>query len=155
MPVLDIFTPMASGNFEDYLLISWKKNENDIVHEGDVLVILQAEENTFEIHSPSDGVLINILAETNTRIGKGRVLCHLDVMDKKPHKRKKIELERMDNTPSSQLPGEKEIQASSGAQRLADEFDINLEDVLAIGKRITEKDVINFLEERQKKDAEK
>ena len=155
MPILDILAPEITGNLEEYLLVSWNKKENDVIHEGELLATLRIQENTLEVQSPSDGVLINILVETEGRVAQGRVLGHLDVMDKKPARKTKIELERMDNTPSGQLPCLEKIEASEGAQRLADELDINLDDILAIGKRITEKDVINYLEERQKKNSGK
>jgi pyruvate/2-oxoglutarate dehydrogenase complex dihydrolipoamide acyltransferase (E2) component len=58
-------------------VVRWLKNEGDAVKQGEPLVELETEKVTYELDSPIDGVLVQIVARENAEVPVGDPLCHI------------------------------------------------------------------------------
>ena len=152
MPVLDIVIPKEVGEIEECVVVTWFKREGNMVSKGDDLLILQAEKVSFEVPAPATGKLTVILAQQGEVVTKDQVLAQMEV----------TEVEEVAPQPpgepeaaqaGSSAPPPQQIRASPVAKRLAREHGIDLAQVPGSGTdgRITEKDVLAFIEIQQAK----
>lgn len=58
-------------------VIRWLKREGDHISKGDPLVELETEKVSYELDSPADGVLLEIIAPENTEVPVGDPLCRI------------------------------------------------------------------------------
>jgi pyruvate/2-oxoglutarate dehydrogenase complex dihydrolipoamide acyltransferase (E2) component len=58
-------------------VVRWLKQEGDSLRQGDGLVELETEKVSYELSSPVDGVLSEILAPENSEVPVGDPLCHI------------------------------------------------------------------------------
>ncbi|MBE7556876.1 MAG: 2-oxo acid dehydrogenase subunit E2 [Anaerolineales bacterium] len=150
MPILDIVIPDEIGDVDECVVVTWLKREGSAVEKDEVLLILQAEKISFELPSPAAGQVTAILAQQGEVVKKGQPLARLEVS------------EMVATTPPAPpevaaVPARPagEVRASPVAKRLAREHNADLSLVAGTGEegRITEKDVLVFVEARQAKAA--
>ena len=67
MPKPDVMTDVV-------VFVKWLKEENDTVDEGEALFEVESEKSSFEIESPSGGVLLKRIAEPDTEYQIGAPL---------------------------------------------------------------------------------
>jgi pyruvate/2-oxoglutarate dehydrogenase complex dihydrolipoamide acyltransferase (E2) component len=58
-------------------VLRWLKQEGDAIHQGDPVVELETDKVSYELESPTAGVLLKILAEENTQVPVGGPLCQI------------------------------------------------------------------------------
>ncbi len=58
-------------------VLRWLKQEGDAIHQGDPVVELETDKVSYELESPTDGILLKIIAEENTQVPVGGSLCHI------------------------------------------------------------------------------
>ncbi|MBI1880560.1 MAG: 2-oxo acid dehydrogenase subunit E2 [Chloroflexi bacterium] len=149
MPILDVVVPEEIGDAEECVVVTWLKREGDAIQQDEVLLILQAEKISFEIPTPAAGQVTAILAQQGEVVKKGQVVARLEV----------TALVETPPTPSepAAVPARPvaEVRASPIAKRLARERNVDLALVTGTGEdgRITEKDVLAFVEAQQAKAA--
>lgn len=146
MPILDIVVSEEIGDVDECVVVTWLKREGSVVAKDEVLLILQAEKISFEIPSPAAGQVTAILAQQGEVVKKGQVLAQLEVAEL-------VEMPPAPSEPVAAAPARPagEVRASPVAKRLAREHNVNLALVPGTGEegRITEKDVLIFIEARQ------
>lgn len=143
MPILDIVVSEEIGDVDECVVVTWLKREGSVVAKDEVLLILQAEKISFEIPSPAAGQVTAILAQQGEVVQKGQVLARLEVTEP-------VET-LLPTPPEPPTRPAGEVRASPVAKRLAREHNVNLALVPGTGEegRITEKDVLIFIEARQ------
>lgn len=150
MPILDIVIPDEIGDVDECVVVTWLKREGSAVEKDEVLLILQAEKISFELPSPAAGQVTAILAQQGEVVKKGQPLARLEVAEL---------VETLPPAPpqAAAAPARPtgEVRASPVAKRLAREHNVDLSLVAGTGDegRITEKDVLAFVEARQAKAA--
>lgn len=150
MPILDVVIPDEIGEVDECVVVTWLKREGSAVEKDEVLLILQAEKVSFELPSPAAGQVIAILAQQGEVVKKGQPLARLEVTER---------VETLPPAPpqAAAAPARPvgEVRASPVAKRLARERNVDLSLVAGTGEegRITEKDVLVFVEARQAKAA--
>ncbi len=150
MPILDIVVSDEIGDVDECVVVTWLKREGSVVAKDEVLLILQAEKISFEIPSPAAGQVTAILAQQGEVVQKGQVLARLEVTEP---------VETPPPTPPEPAAAPTrpagEVRASPVAKRLAREHNVDLALVTGTGEegRITEKDILAFVEARQAKAA--
>lgn len=151
MPKINIVIPEEAGDVEECVIVTWLKKAGDTVQQGDEILILQAEKVSFEVPAPAGGTLSAILAKQGEVVKKGQILAELEVAeDATPPAPPASAAEPPPVAPPP--PPAREVRASPIAKRLAREHGLDLAQVPpADGNRITEKDVLAFLEARQAK----
>lgn len=147
MSILDIVVPAEIGEVDECVVVTWLKRPGDTIEQDAVLLILQAEKISFEIPSPASGQVTAILAQQGEVVKKGQVLAQLQV-----------------DTVAAAVPPPpvpsaepaaptREVVASPVAKRLAREHGLDLARISGSGEggRVTEKDVLTFLEAQKAK----
>jgi pyruvate dehydrogenase E2 component (dihydrolipoamide acetyltransferase) len=149
MPILDIVIPDEIGDVDECVVVTWLKREGSAVEKDEVLLILQAEKISFELPSPAAGQVTAILAEQGEVVKKGQPLARLEVSELAETPPAPPEAAAVPTRPAG------EVRASPVAKRLAREHNVDLSLVAGTGEegRITEKDVLAFVEARQAKAA--
>ncbi len=141
MPLLDIVIPDEVGNIEACVVVTWLKKEGDSVQQGDEILILQAEKVSFEVSAPATGVMQTILAKQGEVVKKDQPLARLEISAAAT-----AFPAAAPTATAPPSPPEREIRASPLAKRLAREHGLDLARVPSAGDRLTEKDVLAFLE---------
>lgn len=150
MPILDVVVPDEIGDVDECVVVTWLKREGSTVEKDEVLLILQAEKISFELPSPAAGQVTAILAQQGEVVKKGQPLARLEVTEL-------VETPPPAPPEAAAVPARPagEVRASPVAKRLAREHNVDLALVAGTGEegRITEKDVLVFVEARQAKAA--
>jgi len=147
MPILDIVIPDEIGDVEECVIVTWLKKEGDTINKDDTLLIIQAEKVAYDVPVPASGRVAAILAQQGEVVKQGQVVARLEA-DKEIQPSPPAE---PTTEPATSLPPAREVRASPIAKRLAREHKIDLAQVSSSGRggRITEKDVLAFIEEQQ------
>jgi len=59
------------------IVVKWLKRKGQKVRQGEALVELQTDKVNYELDSPAEGVLLEIVAKQDSEIPVGDVLCHI------------------------------------------------------------------------------
>ncbi len=141
MPILDIVVPAEIGDVDECVVVTWLKRQGDAVEQDAVLLILQAEKISFEVPAPAAGRIAAILAQQGEVVKKGQVVAQLEV---------EHVAAAAPPPPGPPAAPARQVVASPAAKRLARERNVDLAQIGGSGEggRITEKDVLAFLEAR-------
>jgi pyruvate/2-oxoglutarate dehydrogenase complex dihydrolipoamide acyltransferase (E2) component len=58
-------------------VLRWLKREGDTLRPGDPVVELETEKVSYELESPTEGILLKIIAEENAQVPVGGALCQI------------------------------------------------------------------------------
>jgi pyruvate/2-oxoglutarate dehydrogenase complex dihydrolipoamide acyltransferase (E2) component len=58
-------------------VLRWLKQEGDPIRTGDPVVELETDKVSYELESPTEGILLKIIAEENTQVPVGGPLCQI------------------------------------------------------------------------------
>ncbi len=148
MPLIDIVIPEEAGDVEECVVVTWLKKDGDEVQPGEEILILQAEKISFEVPAPAGGTLRAPLAKQGEVVKRGQPLARLEVSAEAatapPPAAPRPE-------PVAPPPPAADVRASPVAKRLAREHGLDLAQIPTTGDRVTEKDVLAFIEARQAK----
>jgi pyruvate dehydrogenase E2 component (dihydrolipoamide acetyltransferase) len=161
-------------NMEEATIGKWLKREGEYVNEGEPLVEIITEKVTFEMESPSSGILRRIVAKEKSTVPVGFVIAILGDSDEPlpnvdeenellmkrwreihvsvgPQKPAQTEVAVEKETSPTQ-PQTKRVKATPAAKRLAREHNLTIEEVAeALGVEfVSESDVRNYLSLRMK-----
>jgi pyruvate/2-oxoglutarate dehydrogenase complex dihydrolipoamide acyltransferase (E2) component len=59
------------------IVIKWLKRKGQKVRQGEPVVELQTDKVNYELDSPVDGVLLEIVAKEDSEVPVGDMLCHI------------------------------------------------------------------------------
>ncbi len=62
-------------------VVRWLKREGEMVQLGDPVIELETEKVSYELESPAAGVLLKIVAKSDTQVPVGQVLGHIGEPD--------------------------------------------------------------------------
>lgn len=57
--------------------MKWLKRKGQKVQKGEPLVELQTDKVNYELESPAEGVLLDIVAKEDSEVPVGDMLCHI------------------------------------------------------------------------------
>ncbi|MCS7254477.1 MAG: biotin/lipoyl-containing protein [Armatimonadota bacterium] len=158
-------------NMEEATIGKWLKREGDYVNEGEPLVEIITEKVTFEMESPSSGILRRIVAPEKSTVPVGYIIALLgeenellpDVDTENEHllrqwRGEQLTVEHVSaaatkvqhDKETAQLRGAEKVRATPAAKRLAREHGISIDEVAnALGVEVvSEGDVRRYLEGR-------
>jgi len=58
-------------------VLRWLKHEGDSIHRGDPVVELETDKVSYELESPTEGILLKIIAEEKAQVPVGGPLCRI------------------------------------------------------------------------------
>jgi pyruvate dehydrogenase E2 component (dihydrolipoamide acetyltransferase) len=147
MPLIDIFIPEEIGPVEECVVVTWLKREGDHIHQGEDLLIIQAEKASYDVPSPITGTVSAILVRPGEVVKQDQPLARLEVSQ--------VDSETgpasLEPAPKPAAIPPREVRASPIAKRLARQHGLDLTQVSGSGQggRITERDVWAYLESQQ------
>jgi pyruvate dehydrogenase E2 component (dihydrolipoamide acetyltransferase) len=151
MPTLEVLVPEEIGGVEECVVVTWLKRAGDPVRQGELLLVLQAEKVSIEVATPAAGKVVAILAQQGEVVKKGQVLAQLEVtvLEEAPPPAPAEPVAEATAPPRLV----REVRASPIAKRLAREHKVDLALLTGSGAggRVTEKDVLAFVDTRQPK----
>jgi pyruvate/2-oxoglutarate dehydrogenase complex dihydrolipoamide acyltransferase (E2) component len=59
------------------IVVKWLKRKGQKVQKGEPLVELQTDKVNYELESPAEGVLLDIVAKEDSEVPVGDMLCHI------------------------------------------------------------------------------
>jgi pyruvate/2-oxoglutarate dehydrogenase complex dihydrolipoamide acyltransferase (E2) component len=59
------------------IVVKWLKRKGQKVRQGEPLVELQTDKVNYELDSPVEGVLLEIIAKEDSEVPVGDMLCHI------------------------------------------------------------------------------
>lgn len=59
------------------IVVKWLKRKGQKVRQGEPLVELQTDKVNYELESPAEGVLLEIVAQVDSQVPVGEALCHI------------------------------------------------------------------------------
>jgi pyruvate/2-oxoglutarate dehydrogenase complex dihydrolipoamide acyltransferase (E2) component len=59
------------------IVVKWLKRKGQKVRKGEPLVELQTDKVNYELESPAEGVLLDIVAKEDSEVPVGDMLCHI------------------------------------------------------------------------------
>ena len=59
------------------IVVKWLKRKGQKVRQGEPLVELQTDKVNYELESPAEGVLLEIVAKEDSEVPVGEMLCHI------------------------------------------------------------------------------
>lgn len=76
-----IIMPRLGDTSEEGWVESWKKTVGDEVEMGEVIATVSVDKAAFELESPYDGILVEIMVENETIVSVGTVIARIEVAD--------------------------------------------------------------------------
>ncbi len=70
--------PMFGMNMEEATVIQWHLRPGDAFKKGAALYEIETEKVTTQVEAPCDGLLLEIVADTESTIKVGDVVCHIE-----------------------------------------------------------------------------
>ena len=158
-----IIMPQGGQDITEGYVVRWFKKEGEPIRRGDVICEVETEKAVFEVESPSDGVLLKIVAAAGTKvpifavigvIGEAGEALDLDqLLSDRRRRRKNLWM----SPPSAAGCRARAVTAgdrpkiTGRARKLASEKGVDLSGVTGSGPqgRITEKDVLIHVEKRK------
>ena len=158
----NIIMPQGGQDITEGLVVRWLKKEGEPIRQGEVICEVETEKAVFEVESPTDGVLLKIIAPEGTKVpiftvigiaGKpGEAIESDRLMPVYSVTEKPLDVAAIRRRVAArgEETGEK-IRASGRALKLASERKVDLSQVTGSGPlgRITEKDVLIHVEKQR------
>lgn len=149
MPVPFIL-PKVDMDQEKATIISWLKQEGDLVQRDETVLVVETEKVAIDIPAPATGRLVGIRRQAGEVVPVAEVIAYVlkdgeTLADLPPEARPAASSREQAQPASSRTP----VAATPVALRMAQELGLNLSQVPASGERITRQDIERFLEQRR------
>jgi len=158
--------PLFDANITEGVLNSWRKRAGDAVERGEPLVDLVTDKANFEIESPANGTLLQIIAGEKSTVPAGYIIAVIgDANESVPdvtEENMTILAAHLKKTALTQTPAvatggstakdaSERVRATPKARKLARDLGVDIEEVskAAGGARVTEKDVEDYARDRK------
>jgi pyruvate/2-oxoglutarate dehydrogenase complex dihydrolipoamide acyltransferase (E2) component len=144
--LVDVTMPQMGVSVAEGTVVEWKKRVGDWIEADETIVEISTDKVESEVPSPASGRVTEILVEAGETVDVGTVLARIDA-EAKPGEAHADEHPDGD----AELPPP----VSPVVRRMAAEHDIDLSLIEGSGRRgrVTKRDVLAFLEERQQPPA--
>jgi pyruvate dehydrogenase E2 component (dihydrolipoamide acetyltransferase) len=159
-----IIMPQGGQDIKEGSIVGWLKKEGESVKQGEVICEVETEKAVFEVQAPADGILVKILAQDGDKVpifsvigiiaepGEKADIERILAEEKKEDRGIDVSKIRQRLGKSGEEKADR-VRASGRAKRLAEERGIDLSMIEGTGPqgRITEKDVLDYLERDETK----
>lgn len=159
---IEVIMPQGGQDIEVGRVVRWLKEEGNEIVAGEVVCEVETEKAVFEVEAPGSGYLRKIIVPEGDETAILSVIAYIGDLDESIPTPKAPVVEQENITAASSSSEKiapehskskgKRIPVSPRARRLADEKGISVEQLSGSGAkgRITEKDVLAFIEGQQK-----
>lgn len=163
---VEIIMPKLGVDMQEGEIIEWKKQEGDVVSEGDILLEIMSDKTNMELEAEDSGILLKIIHGDGDVVPVTQVIGYLgetgeeidlasqaaSAPSQEKSKVQVVSVPQADDTPSvpPQEPVTKgkqgSVRATPAARKLAKDLGLNLSQVAGTGPkgRVHKEDVENF-----------
>lgn len=128
-------------------LVSWLKQEGELVNEGDAIMEIETDKATVEIEATATGLLTGVSAQEGEEIPVGSIIAWILAPGEELPDTVSTSLDKPDQIATlGEIPP---INASPVAQKVAAEHGIDLTKMKTDGRRISKADVLALIEQEQ------
>jgi pyruvate dehydrogenase E2 component (dihydrolipoamide acetyltransferase) len=156
-----IIMPQGGQDITEGVVVRWLRKEGDPIRKGEVICEVETEKAVFEVESPSDGVLLKIIAAEGTRVPvyavigvvgePGESLGTEVPQAAEPAGGTAVDVAAIRRRLAAGSAGGPAAKVSGRARRLAADKGVDLAGLAGSGPRgrVTEKDVLLHVEKRR------
>lgn len=143
-----IVMPQLGESVTEGTINNWYVKEGEMVKKYDPIAEVLSDKVTAEIPSLFTGKISKIIAPEGEAVPVGELICYIEVVENEDEKMKDKEKTRIK---ADHQPKKSKLRFSPAVLKLAQEHEINLDEVKGTGKggRITRKDVLAYIEEKK------
>lgn len=177
--LVEVRVPVLAESVAEATLMDWHKQPGDPVKFGDALIDVETDKVTLEVVAPEDGTLVSILKNSGEDVGSNELIAQIDTENQAsatetadiqeadvPEPETPTDVAGSEAAPQEEPeaepavepgeqppPSEQEPKSSPAVRKLLAEYGLEAHEIPASGKRLTKKDVMDYLAKAE--DAEK
>lgn len=146
----EIVMPKLGMAMENGTVVEWKKEIDEPVHKGDVVVAIRSEKIEFDVDSPTDGILLDIVVPNDGIVPYGTVIGYIGAQDERVDLDQLLIPKKIIPEPATVEKSNQLIKISPVARRLANAKNIDIHMLVGTGPggRITKEDIEKAVELR-------
>ena len=146
--ILEMQIPSPGESISEVEIAEWLVSDGEYVEKDQIIAEIDSDKATLELPAEQSGT-ISLKAEEGDVVQVGQVVCHIDtsaesISKDKPSKNEKIPQEKVVVEVEVEADNSKSDLLSPAARKIADEKNINVNEIKGTGKggRITKQDVL-------------
>lgn len=160
--LVEVRIPVLAESVAEATLMDWHKQPGDSVKFGDALIDVETDKVTLEVVAPEDGTLVSILKNSGEDVGSNELIAQIDtegqasatatadigeagVAGSEAAPQAEPEAEPAVEPGEQPPPSEQEPRLSPAVRKLLAEHGLEAHEIPASGKRLTKKDVMDYL----------
>ena len=177
--LVEVRVPVLAESVAEATLMDWHKQPGDSVKFGDALIDVETDKVTLEVVAPEDGTLVKILKNSGEDVGSNELIAQIDTENQAsatetadieeaevPEPETPADVTGSEAAPQAEPeaepavepgeqppPSEQKPKSSPAVRKLLAEHGLEAHEIPASGKRLTKKDVLDYL--AKAKDTEK
>ena len=146
--ILEMQIPSPGESISEVEIAEWLVSDGEYVEKDQIIAEIDSDKATLELPAEQSGT-ISLKAEEGDVVQVGQVVCHIDtsaegISKDKPSKNEKSPQEKVEVEAEVEVDNSKSDLLSPAARKIADEKNININEIKGTGKggRITKQDVL-------------
>ena len=146
--ILEMQIPSPGESISEVEIAEWLVADGEYVEKDQIIAEIDSDKATLELPAEQSGT-ISLKAEEGDLVQVGQVVCHIDtsaesISKDKPSKHEKSPQEKVEVEAEVEVDNSKSDLLSPAARKIADEKNININEIKGTGKggRITKQDVL-------------
>ena len=145
--ILEMQIPSPGESISEVEIAEWLVADGEYVEKDQIIAEIDSDKATLELPAEQSGV-ITLKAEEGSVVQVGQVVCHIDTSaegsSKETHSSKAVEIVEDNKGVSQPVTENKSDVLSPAARKIADEKNINVNEIKGTGKggRITKQDIL-------------
>ena len=146
--ILEMQIPSPGESISEVEIAEWLVADGEYVEKDQIIAEIDSDKATLELPAEQSGT-ISLKAEEGDLVQVGQVVCHIDtsaegISKDKPSKNEKSPQEKVEVEAEVEVDNSKSDLLSPAARKIADEKNININEIKGTGKggRITKQDVL-------------
>ncbi|SFM34450.1 2-oxoglutarate dehydrogenase complex dihydrolipoyllysine-residue succinyltransferase [Nitrosomonas communis] len=162
--LIEVKVPQLSESVAEATLISWHKQQGDLVNRGENLIDVETDKVVLELPAPQQGILAEIIKGDGTIVKSGEVIAKIETETREAEEHPKVEAITEKRITSTEASGSEEThpveeteqvtpKLMPAAKKVAEENNLSLDELNAItgtGRegRITKEDILAYVKNK-------
>ncbi len=162
--LIEVKVPQLSESVAEATLISWHKQQGELVNRGENLVDVETDKVVLELPAPQEGILAEIIKGDGATVKGGEVIAKIETETRKAEEHPEVEAITEKKTTSSEAPESEGTflveeteqitpRLMPAAKKVAEENNLSLDELNAIrgtgrNGRITKEDILAYVKSK-------
>ncbi|SDW79980.1 2-oxoglutarate dehydrogenase complex dihydrolipoyllysine-residue succinyltransferase [Nitrosomonas communis] len=162
--LIEVKVPQLSESVAEATLISWHKQQGEMVNRGENLIDVETDKVVLELPAPQQGILAEIIKGDGATVKSGEVIAKIETETREAKEQPKVEAMTEKKITSSEASGSEETPSVEetepvtpklmpAAKKVAEENNLSLDDLNVIkgtgrDSRITKEDILAYVKNK-------